>query len=652
MKRISGTDTQFQLFPLLGLFLVGLLVLSNCNLSVAKMVVPTGAAQISTLYLAIPGQTTWYVAVDGNDNNHCLSLQAPCQHISAAVERAGPGDTIDIGAGSYLEGLVVEKSLNFIGAGVDGTIISAYELHKTVFVLLGQGNAAGAIAVSIRALTIQKGISNTDENDAGGNGGGISAIDADLNLDNVLITQNYADGNGGGVYCQSTFSPLRNVIIQNSTIDHNEAFKDGGGIWCNSNLTLENVVFNHNIADGAQGRWGHGPGVMANGKTVIRNSIFTDQWSIYRSDAIFHNNIGIQENTLLVEDSVIDSNSTGGIETNSAVIRRTTITNNAGNGIENYGELYIENSTISNSSLSDWSDGGIVTHENGHSSIVNATLVGNYFGVSVVWGGQATMTNTLIVDSHQACHFANDPGKPVSMINGDHNLVTDTTCASAATFISDAGLGDFGDHGGSTSTYSLLSRSPAIDAGKNINHMNEDQRGLPRPVDGNGDGIKGFDVGAYEAAASTVDLNQGHQPIPYITPTFTRTPTLTSTPSRIFFTPNINAWCRVGPDLSFPFTDIAMTNQPYLMDGRNLDNTWYRIMVTASRGCWVPGSAGSSSGDTSLLRVLAEVPTFTPTDIPTQEINCSAFTDQSSCEALLVCMWYVPASTAPFCTHE
>ena len=117
MKRISGTDTQFQLFLLLGLFLIGLLVLSSCNLSVAKMVVPTGAAQISTLYLAIPGQTTWYVAVDGNDNNHCLSLQAPCQHISAAVERAGPGDTIDIGAGSYLEGLVVEKSLNFIGAG-------------------------------------------------------------------------------------------------------------------------------------------------------------------------------------------------------------------------------------------------------------------------------------------------------------------------------------------------------------------------------------------------------------------------------------------------------------------------------------------------------------------------------------------------------
>ncbi len=54
-------------------------------------------------------------------------------------------------------------------------------------------------------------------------------------------------------------------------------------------------------------------------------------------------------------------------------------------------------------------------------------------------------------------------------------------------------------------------------------------------------------------------------------------------------------------------------SQSYLMDGRNLANDWFRIMITASKGCWVLASSGTPSKDPSGLRVLAELPTFTPT---------------------------------------
>ncbi len=95
--------------------------------------------------------------------------------------------------------------------------------------------------------------------------------------------------------------------------------------------------------------------------------------------------------------------------------------------------------------------------------------------------------------------------------------------------------------------------------------------------------------------------------VPGVT-TFTPTtvgPTLTPTPvGPLTFTPNINAYCRFGPNEVFPSLDIAMSGHPYLLDGQNLSHTWYRIMMTEFRGCWVPVGAGTPSGDTSGLRFL------------------------------------------------
>jgi hypothetical protein len=54
------------------------------------------------------------------------------------------------------------------------------------------------------------------------------------------------------------------------------------------------------------------------------------------------------------------------------------------------------------------------------------------------------------------------------------------------------------NNGGFSQTMAIPNNSPAVDAANSIGCPATDQRQVLRPIDGNGDGIKGCDIGAFE----------------------------------------------------------------------------------------------------------------------------------------------------------
>jgi hypothetical protein len=155
--------------------------------------------------------------------------------------------------------------------------------------------------------------------------------------------------------------------------------------------------------------------------------------------------------------------------------------------------------------------------------------------------------------------------------------------------------------------------------------------------------VKAFDRNNQPGSPAQVVVEVG-EPTPTITPTESQTPTPSCGP--LTFITSINAYCRQGPGDFFPaLEDLAMKGQPYLIDGRNANGTWFRIMLTPAEGCWVPAGVGTPSCDIGSLRVLA--------DVPTPSGSCSSFADKATCEAHdPPCKWNVTIAGPGTCVNK
>ena len=71
----------------------------------------------------------------------------------------------------------------------------------------------------------------------------------------------------------------------------------------------------------------------------------------------------------------------------------------------------------------------------------------------------------------------------------------------------DPHLGPLQNNGGYTWTHALLWNSPGIDGGNNNLCSSTDQRGVDRPIDGDGDGLAVCDIGSFEAELNHLLVN-------------------------------------------------------------------------------------------------------------------------------------------------
>jgi hypothetical protein len=281
-----------------------------------------------------------------------------------------------------------------------------------------------------------------------------------------------------------TVNPTVTAALERFTIQNGSrtdlGYENGGaGIFTNdgSTLTVSNCVVSGNTVEASGGGIRNWKGTVTLNKCVVVGNTAGDGGGIATSYG-----------TVILNNSTASSNEAfgfgGGIRNEGTVtLNNSTISGNTagqGGGIANGGTLTLNSSTVSGNTASG-DGGGIRKH-----------------------GGTVTLQNTILAGNVAS---GASPDCSAEIASSGYNLVGDTSdCTFAST------TGDLSDVDaklfslfGSPGYHPLRPDSPAIDAGNPAgctdhlgNPLSTDQRGSPRPLDGDGDGIAICDMGSYE----------------------------------------------------------------------------------------------------------------------------------------------------------
>jgi CSLREA domain-containing protein len=451
-----------------------------------------------------PGDGT---AADGD--GHC-SLRAAIMEANALY---GP-DIIELPEGTFkitLEGtredlcssgdLDILSHLTIQGAGRHLTVIDGNQLDRVFHI-------SGNVNISMYDLTITNGHApNGKEGTAtefdGGDGeagGGIKNNDGILTLRNCEIVKNSAGSGGGGL-----FYPYEG--------DGGDGASGGGIYNANGELYLLNCnVSNNSAGDGGDGEFsgygGDGGGIYTKGTLTADSGHGPDQYN-------GGDDTCTAEVYLLLENCLISANRSG----HGGWL---SLSGNGG-GLYNYGsDIKILNCSFSGNytgTATHTGKGGGIYNAKGQVSILHCTITLNWIGnweaeryVGSGGGiyGDTHMKNSIVANNHG--HTLAGPDCCGTIHSLGYNLIENPSGCTIEGVTEGNIIGKIprleylADNGGPTMTHALVIGSPAIDAADPDSVTATDQRGMPRPIDGNGDGLALPDIGAYERSFPTVEI--------------------------------------------------------------------------------------------------------------------------------------------------
>ena len=312
----------------------------------------------------------------------------------------------------------------------------------------------------------------------------LTAFDgAGVTMENMTIRGGQADLGGGILSPAGVILTLRNVVVEKNT-----ALTAGGGIWSGGALLMTDSTLSSNaVADpGCHAVIGLSPGGGA---------------GLY--------------------------NDTGRVQILNSSILDNTARQSCGGGIlNNDGALHLTNSTISRNSAAGY--GGGIFSVGSELTLSFCTVSLNDLGPIISPGPipipvpppgagifslrEAALTGTIV-----ARNAPRDCAPSPNFTSLSYNLDSDGSCNLSAPLDLPATnplLDPPADNGGPTLTQALNSGSPAIDFIPPPCHpltahiLPIDQRHFMRPADGDGDGARACDIGAYEARALPLIINE------------------------------------------------------------------------------------------------------------------------------------------------
>ncbi len=291
-----------------------------------------------------------------------------------------------------------------------------------------------------------------------------------------LFSDNISSSHGGAI---GNYGAL---TLTNSKVMNNRSSANGGGIDMGGTVTVSGSSFIGNVA-----AW-RGGGINTYGGTL---SVSTSSF-IGNTAGMYGGGLSNDASTGTVTSSTFSGNSTsgpgGGVEFNGAsgglTLTNTTVTGNTattdGGGIFFYpgatAGVNLINSTITDNTAS--GSGGNI-YNGGVGAFNDYIAVGN----TIVSGGSPTNCSGTVWS------------------RWGYNLESANTCGFTAVGDkrnTNPNLTPLQDNTGPTRTRVPLPGSPAIDAGSNAIAPATDQRGLPRTMDGDGNGAAVVDIGAVE----------------------------------------------------------------------------------------------------------------------------------------------------------